>query len=239
MKRDIYRTLRIVHGGFGYRTEDSYEEKCRCVRARIEELKAKGYAGIVTNVAFKNYMKDADEWKLMEEKVKVCKELGLRMWLYDEDAYPSGAAGTLTLDKNPDFEARGLVVVANMLAPGQTLEQPMPHGHEKFVAAVCYTVAGEDRCDEDLLHPVARPAGDPLCYTNDTGKNVLCLAFYQKHLYEGTHAQNNVAYHRRYVDLSNPEAIAEFINNTYRPYTDAVGKYYARAIGDEDEDEES
>ena len=31
MKRDIYRTLRIVHGGFGYKAEDSYEKKCRCV----------------------------------------------------------------------------------------------------------------------------------------------------------------------------------------------------------------
>ena len=54
MKRDIYRTLRIVHGGFGYKDEDSYEEKCRCVYARIKELKDKGYAGIVTNVAFRN-----------------------------------------------------------------------------------------------------------------------------------------------------------------------------------------
>lgn len=232
MKRDIYRPLRIVHGHFGYKQDDTYAEKCRCVRARLEELKAKGYAGIVTNVAFENYLKNADEWKLMQEKAAVCKELGLRMWLYDEDAYPSGAAGTLTLDKNPDFEARGLVVAANVLAPGETLTQALPHGHEKLVAAVCYSMAGDEPCDEDLLHPVARPAGDPVRFVNATDSKMLCLAFYQKHLYEGTHAQNNVAYHRRYVDLSNPEAIAEFINNTYRPYTDAVGKYYAKGIGD-------
>ncbi len=235
MKRDIHRPLRIVHGDFGFKPEDSYEEKCRCVRARMEELKAKGYGGIVTNVAFQNYLEDADEWKLMKLKAELCKELGMRMWLYDEDAYPSGAAGTHTLDKNPDFEARGLVVVAHVLAPGETLVQALPHGHEKLVSAVCCTMEGDVPRDEDLLNPIARPTGEPVRFVNDTEKNMLCLAFYQKHLYEGTHAQNNVAYHRRYVDLSNPEAIAEFINNTYRPYTEAVGEFYAKAIGDENE----
>ena len=68
MKRDIYRPLRITHGNFGYTAQDSYEKKCACVRARIEDLKAKGYGGIVTNVAFENYLEDADEWKLMQEK---------------------------------------------------------------------------------------------------------------------------------------------------------------------------
>ena len=63
----------------------------------------------------------------------------------------------------------------------------------------------------------------------------MCLAFYSKRQYEGTHAQNNAAYHRRYVDVSNPEAIAEFINNTYRRYTEAVGEYYSPAFGDEGE----
>ena len=197
MKRDIHRPLRIVHGDFGFKPEDSYEEKCRCVRARMEELKAKGYGGIVTNVAFQNYLEDADEWKLMKLKAELCKELGMRMWLYDEDAYPSGAAGTHTLDENPDFEARGLVVVANVLAPGETLVQALPHGHEKLVGAVCYTMEGDVPCDEDLLDPVARPSGEPVRFVNETEKKMLCLAFYQKHLYEGTHAQNNVAYHRR------------------------------------------
>ena len=52
MKRDIYRTLRITHGNFGYDETNTYEEKCACIRARIEDLKAKGYGGIVTNVRY-------------------------------------------------------------------------------------------------------------------------------------------------------------------------------------------
>ena len=58
MKRDIYRPLRIVHAGFYYRPEASFEEKCRCVRQRIEDLREKGFGGIVTNVAHERYMQD-------------------------------------------------------------------------------------------------------------------------------------------------------------------------------------
>ena len=73
MKRDIYRTLRITHGNFGYDENNTYEEICACIRARIEDLKTKGYGGIVTNVRYENYMKDPDEWPLMQEKVKVAQ----------------------------------------------------------------------------------------------------------------------------------------------------------------------
>jgi len=236
MKRDIYRPLRIVHGGFGYKNEDSYETKKVCIYNRIRELKEKGFGGIVTNVSSKDYLVNALEWSLMQEKVNACKEMGLRMWLYDEDAYPSGAAGTMTLDKNPDFECRGLVMVSHVLAAGESLKQSVPYGHDKLIAAVSYLMEGECPTDEELRCVYSRPVGNPVVFENPTDKNMLCLCFYDKRLYEGTHAQNNVAFHRRYIDVSNPEAVAEFINNTYRPYTATVGKYFAEAIGDEGED---
>lgn len=236
MKRDIYRPLRITHGNFGYTAQDSYEEKCACVRARIEDLKAKGYGGIVTNVAFENYLEDADEWKLMQEKVKVCKELGLRLWLYDEDAYPSGAAGTHTLDANPDYEARACAMQRHILAPGESVSLAVPHGHEKLLASVSYTMAGEQPTEEELSAPAARCNVLPAIYTNNTDRNMLVLAFFSKRLYEGTHAQNNVAYRRRYIDVSNRDAMREFIRNTYERYTAAVGDSYAAFIGDESED---
>ena len=46
---------------------------------------------------------------------------------------------------------------------------------------------------------------------------------------------NNSCYHRHYIDVSNPDAIAEFINNTYRTYTQVLGEYYSPAFGDEGE----
>jgi len=235
MKRDIYRPLRIVHAGFDYRPEDSFEEKYRCVRRRIEALREKGFGGIVTNVAHEMYMRDEEELALMEEKARVCRELGMRMWLYDEDAYPSGGAGTLTLEANPDCQARACAMVRQVLEPGETLCMEMPRGHLRLLAAVCYTMKGQRPTDEELLTPYARCTTLPVCFVNDTRQNLLCLAFFEKYAYEGTHAENNVAYRRRYIDVSNPEAVRLFIENTYRPYSRHLSKYFARSIGDERE----
>ena len=235
MKKVFFKPTRMVHR-FNFEPGDTYEEKCAKMRARIEELKAKGYGGIVTNIAWgDNYLNDPTEFELMKEKVQICKELGMRLWIYDEDKYPSGIAGTKTIEKNPDFEARGLVMVWHVIAPGESLTQSLPHGHEKFMAAISYQIAGETPTDDELLTPYARYQGDPVEFKNDTDTNLLCLAFYSKHLFEGTHAHNNNAGSRRYVDVSNPDAIAEFINNTYRRYTEALGEYYSPAFGDEGE----
>ena len=235
MKKENFKPLKMTHK-FKFEPEDTYEEKCAKIRARVEELKAKGYGGIVTNIAWgENYLNDPTEFELMKEKVQICKELGMRLWIYDEDKYPSGIAGTKTIEKNPDFEARGLVMVWHVIAPGESLTQSLPHGHEKFMAAISYQIAGETPTDDELLTPYARYQGDLVEFKNDTDTNLLCLAFYSKRLFEGTHAHNNNGGSRRYVDVSNPEAIAEFINNTYRRYTEAVGEYYSPAFGDDGE----
>ena len=101
MKKVFFKPTRMVHR-FNFEPEDTYEEKCAKMRARIEELKAKGYGGIVTNIAWgQTYLNDPTEFELMKEKVQICKELGMRLWIYDENGYPSGIAGTKTIEKTP------------------------------------------------------------------------------------------------------------------------------------------
>ena len=43
MKRNYYRGLRIVHNNFNFEPGDSYETKCQKIRARVQDLKDKGY----------------------------------------------------------------------------------------------------------------------------------------------------------------------------------------------------
>ena len=236
MKRDYTRPLRMVHNMFQFAPDDTYEIKCQKIRERLHFLKDFGYGGIVTNVQEgDDYLNDAEELQLMTEKAKICRELGLRMWIYDEDKYPSGAARTKTVDANPDFQAWSLAMVWNVVVPGETLAQSLPQGHTRLVAAVSYQMESDTPTDEELLMPYARYEGEPVVFVNNTDKNLLCLAFYIKPAYEGTHAVNNSCYHRHYVDVSNPEAIAEFINNTYRPYTEVLKEYFSPAFGDEGE----
>jgi hypothetical protein len=67
-----------------------------------------GLGGIVCNVAFLDYMRSEEHWKTLVAGVEACHELGLIVWLYDEDGYPSGAAGGLVLAEKPAFEAQEL-----------------------------------------------------------------------------------------------------------------------------------
>jgi len=68
----------------------------------------RGLGGIVCNVAFQDYMRSEEHWKTLVAGVEACRELGMVVWLYDEDGYPSGAAGGLVLEENPAFEATEL-----------------------------------------------------------------------------------------------------------------------------------
>ena len=94
-----YRPLQILHRHFP--------------RKQLEELKSLGIGGLVVNVSFRDYMRSEEQWRLFSEGVKLAEKLGFVLWLYDEEGYPSGAAGGLVLERNPDFEAIGLVRVAN------------------------------------------------------------------------------------------------------------------------------
>jgi hypothetical protein len=74
----------------------------------MKKLKGLGLGGIVCNVDFKNYMVSEENWDNLIRAVEACRDVGLVVWIYDEEGYPSGAAGGLVLKRNPAFEALAL-----------------------------------------------------------------------------------------------------------------------------------
>jgi len=93
-----FRPLQIVHG----------VPAKQATAEAMKSLKDLGLGGIVCNVAFDKYLRGEANWQTPVEAVKACAELGLRVWIYDEEGYPSGAAGGLVLKENRDFEALAL-----------------------------------------------------------------------------------------------------------------------------------
>ena len=84
------RPLQIVHG-------------IPAARASVEGMqyyRDRGLGGIVCNVAFDQYLQSEANWKTLEQGIAACRQLGLVVWLYDEEGYPSGAAGGLVLAKD-------------------------------------------------------------------------------------------------------------------------------------------
>lgn len=82
------------------------------IKSSLLDLQARGMGGVVCNVSFRNYLKDENQWDLFTLAIDVCREIGFRVWIYDEDGYPSAAAGGRVLEVSAAFEAQELVLDA-------------------------------------------------------------------------------------------------------------------------------
>jgi hypothetical protein len=76
--------------------------------AGMMALKNLGLGGIVCNVDFREYMASEAHWETLVRAIEACRKTGLIAWIYDEEGYPSGAAGGLVLKYNQDYEAIAL-----------------------------------------------------------------------------------------------------------------------------------
>ncbi len=92
-----YRPLQIVHGADIRNKAIYYKDSC-------------GLGGVVCNVPFgENYLKSENDWKVYVDGVKAMRKNGLRVWIYDEDGYPSLGAGGRVLEADPSLEALEMV----------------------------------------------------------------------------------------------------------------------------------
>ncbi len=122
--RNEHRPLQILHGWLkGWTT--NYEPHTwdfstfthpaqdgsgpRGEKSVAELFREIGFGGVVCNVGGERYFRDEDQWKLLINAVKVFLKAGIRVWIYDEQGYPSLGGGGLVLEKNPKLESQALV----------------------------------------------------------------------------------------------------------------------------------
>lgn len=98
------RPLQIVHGWIVPRDTP---EKMAFFRDEC------GLGGLVCNIGHENYLYDESQWRGFVEAVRIARSLGLRIWIYDEDGYPSPEAGGVLLRENPELECLALVYDKN------------------------------------------------------------------------------------------------------------------------------
>jgi hypothetical protein len=154
--------------------------------------------------------------------VKACceyaKSKGMLAWLYDEDRWPSGAAGGL-VTREERFRARHLLFT------------PSPYEAKGVAEAYGNSCAGANRCGNGTL--LAR-----YDVTLENG----CLKSYRL-LKEGEQAAGTCWYayletalpsswfnNETYVDTLNPEAIARFVEVTHERYREAVGDDFGKTV---------
>ena len=103
-----YRPLQIVHGADIRNKAAYYKDSC-------------GLGGVVCNVPFgENYLKSESDWRIYAKGVKAMVDNGLRVWIYDEDGYPSLGAGGRVLEADRTLEALEMVYDSAATSPFTT-----------------------------------------------------------------------------------------------------------------------
>ncbi len=225
--------LKIVHG-LCHSDKETFEEKFAEITARIAYLADMGFGGIVTNVHWgEDYTENDEDWALFRFALDELDRMGLRAWIYDENGYPSGGAGGLTLRANPEFECRAIAKINADLEVGETVTIDLPYGHLGFLYAASYPcdAKGDPKPFSPYEELICDGSEKSVTFTNKTAQKLKVCAFVDKYLYEGSHALHNTFEARRYIDLMNCDAVREFIGNTYEKFTENARKHYIDGTG--------
>ena len=68
-----------------------------------------GLGGLVINVGGNDYIRNQENWDRFVQGAKNAADAGLRLWIYDEQGYPSLEAGGVVLEGRPELVSKELV----------------------------------------------------------------------------------------------------------------------------------
>jgi len=148
----------------------------------------------------------SEEWfECVSACVERARGLGMKAYLYDEDRWPSGAAGGIVTRKNPEY---GMVFLQC-----NTLPQPAKNAERLATFDVALDESGRMLSYRDAgASAAAAPGGVRVSFdvvpTPATG-------WYN----DG-----------QYLDTMNPDAVAEFIHVTHQAYADRYGEDFGDLI---------
>ncbi len=140
------------------------------------------------------------------------EKLNMRAWLYDEDRWPSGAAGGL-VTKNKEFRIRYLIPVE--IEPGGELPK---YKEEDSICFGLFAITLSD--DEKTMKSYRRIEAE-----SDRKEGEKVYVFHRVLAQESSWFNNQT-----YLDTMNPEATAEFIRVTHEKYLEKSGKYFGKTI---------
>ncbi len=186
--------------------------------AQIDVLRNMGYGGFHMHVRTgmaTDYL--SDEYM---ELVKACVEKArgdeMLAWLYDEDRWPSGAAGGI-VTKNKEHRIRHLLLTR------------VPYGQGATAKRLVQSKATSMRTENGVLlacYDVALGADGSLARYRRIGEHAAAEGF-KLYAYMETAEANPWFNNQAYADTLNPETIQEFIRVTY----DRYHQYFAKDFG--------
>ena len=138
-------------------------QKEEIIREQLEAMQAGGCRGVVLHSRTGNQIPYlSDRWfELVRHSCECARKLGLKIWLYDEDGYPSGNAGMQIQKLRPDLRQKHLVFAYASTDPDHpsyaaydaTTYAPLDEARvPKGTPALCFNVQKIER-HVDTLNP--------------------------------------------------------------------------------------
>jgi hypothetical protein len=218
------RILKIIHG---------WPDAAKAQDDMISRLGQQGFGGVVCNISFDQYLQSEAKWQAFVRAVNQAKKAGMTMWLYDERGYPSGNAGGLVLREHPEWEAQGLLIASRHVQDGR-IELEVPPGKLLFAAA--YPLKAGQVQPSGRVDLAGEVHNGRLHWRAPTGEWEV-LAVTQNRLYDGTHAEGNLAEKMPYVNLLQREPTERFLELTHQQYAQRLGpdlgRYFQATFTDE------
>lgn len=188
---------------------------------QLEVIKKMGFGGahmhVRTGMATP-YLSD-EHMELIRACVDKCADEQMLAWLYDEDRWPSGAAGGI-VTKDPQFRARYLMFTPN------------PYSNAPYHKEIYYSGAQAERSEKGYLLA---------CYDIQLDKNG-CLKSTARiapeqeavgtkwYAYVETPNESPWYNNQTYVNTLDKAAIARFIEVTYERYLETCGEEFGNVV---------
>ena len=188
------------------------------LEATTANIIAQGYGGVVTNVPFDNgFTSNKANHERFGQIMDILDEKGLPFWIYDENGYPSGKAGGLTLVDHPEFEAKGFFMYKRPAFEKTKAKYHLPDEADKIIYAAKYkfgTGTTEETVDYSTVTPLPFEKDFLECEL-DCGEMLYIFAV--KTVFEGSHGMNNVSTGIKNINIMDEKAVRRFIDVAYEP----------------------
>lgn len=196
----------FAHPGSEYRAAPFYAWNCKLNKEELlwqmEQMKQMGFGGVHLHVRTgleTEYLGD-EFMDMISACVEKARQEHMLIWLYDEDRWPSGAAGGL-VTKNPAYRQR-YIVFTRTKRPDQPLLSAFDVALNEDGTLKSYRRMGEnDQATGFALYVYVEIARDDPWYN-----------------------------HQAYANTLDPESIRQFLQTTHEKYYEKVGKDFGGVI---------
>lgn len=207
------------------------------ISRQIQDFQEKGVMGFVIHprIGIPEDLPYLSEqfMELVRYAVKLGKQYGMKVVLYDEGMYPSGSANGMVVKENPEYASRGLKMIEIPWEEEVQVTVDQAEGDE-WVAALAVEKTDEKSIDPDRTKEIEIREGRVIS-SRPAGGNWSILIFvetYSKGTIRGIHfgEDDGEPHAPPSGDLLNPKAMERFIALTHERYYEVLKEYFGDTV---------